>query len=162
MLYNNNYDNVYYYNDSGKNVVTQLLVKTKAYTVKRESGGKDGEGGEVSPEQDEAVSLTLLRCSCCCWNCCLCFSQELLVLLLHHQLLQGQGLGMGLGRAPLGQGGRLGPPQGPVLPLQLGHGRRRQHGQAAHAWVTDRKDCERWRDQRSQGRLPRPGWFQIV
>lgn len=48
--------------------------------------------------------------------------QELLVLLLHHQLLQGQGLGMGLGSAPLGERGRLGPPQGPVLPLQLGHG----------------------------------------
>lgn len=60
--------------------------------------------------------------------------QELLVLLLDHQLLQGQGLSVGLRRAPLRQRGRLGPPQGPVLPLQLGHGRCRRHGQAAYAW----------------------------
>lgn len=49
--------------------------------------------------------------------------QELLVLLLDHQLLQCQGLRVSLSRSPLGQRGRLGPPQGPVLPLQFGHGR---------------------------------------
>lgn len=70
--------------------------------------------------------------------------QELLVLLLHHQLLQGQGLGVSLRGAPLGQRGRLGPPQGPVLPLQLGHGRRRRHGQAAHTFGhEDRKTFRR-------------------
>lgn len=58
--------------------------------------------------------------------------QELLVLLLHHQLLQGQGLGVSLRGAPLRQRGRLGPPQWPVLPLQLGHGCRWGHRQAAH------------------------------
>lgn len=65
--------------------------------------------------------------------------QELLVLLLDHQLLQGQGLGVSLRGAPLGQRGRLGPPQGPVLPLQLGHGRCRRHGQAAHTLDTKRE-----------------------
>lgn len=57
--------------------------------------------------------------------------QELLVLLLDHQLLQGQGLGVGLGCAPLWQRGRLGSAEGPVLPLQLGHGCSRRHRQAA-------------------------------
>lgn len=59
--------------------------------------------------------------------------QELLVLLLDHQLLQRQGLGVSLGGAPLGQRGRLGPSQRPVLPLQFGHGGRGRHGQATHA-----------------------------
>lgn len=48
--------------------------------------------------------------------------QELLVLLLDHQLLQGQSLSVGLCGGPLGQWCGLGPPEGPVLPLQLGHG----------------------------------------
>lgn len=65
--------------------------------------------------------------------------QELLVLLLDHQLLQGQGLGVSLGGAPLRQRGRLGSPQRPVLPLQLGHGRCRGHGQTAHTLDTKKK-----------------------
>lgn len=60
--------------------------------------------------------------------------QELLVLLLDDQLLQGEGLSVGLSGAPLREGGRLGPPQGPVLPLKLGHGRCRRHGEAAHTF----------------------------
>lgn len=65
--------------------------------------------------------------------------KELLVLLLDYQLLQGQGLGVGLRRAALGQRGRLGPSQRPVLPLQLGHGCCRRHGQAAHALDTNKE-----------------------
>lgn len=66
--------------------------------------------------------------------------QELLVLLLHHQLLQGQGLGVGLGHAPLWQRGRLGSPEGPVLPLQLGHGRCRRHRQTADTCRQNREE----------------------
>ncbi|TNN52900.1 hypothetical protein EYF80_036913 [Liparis tanakae] len=49
-------------------------------------------------------------------------ARELLVLLLDHQLLQG----LGPSTLLLGQGGRLGPPQGPVAASQFGDGGRRQ------------------------------------
>lgn len=48
--------------------------------------------------------------------------QELLMLLLDHQLLQG----LGLAALLLGQGGRLGSAQGTVTPYQLGDRGRRQ------------------------------------
>lgn len=105
------------------------------------TGSSGTEGEEEHARLISSVStLHLVEVELLLLELLLVLLQELLVLLLDHQLLQGQGLGVSLRRAPLGQGGRLGPPQGPVLPLQLGHGCRRRHGQPAYTLDTNGED----------------------